>query len=356
MNSCIRAFLVDRKKHAPNVGLIFEFLFLVLSFSIIVLGWHIDNVRTLSLIFVSIVLEALPFMLIGALAGGFIEAFVSQERMTAILPKRSWLTALLAAGMGVIFPVCECAVVPVVRRFARKGLPASAAVAYLLGGPIVNPIVAASTAIAYKFDWLIVAQRLLFGYIIAVSIGLIIGWIFDKNNVFLKNITDKDETCGCGHMHGHLHSVTGHSLPGESDQFRKKLVSAFRHSADDFLAVGHYLIIGAFIAALCQTFIDRKLFLNLAEVPVLPSLLMMLMAILLNLCSEADAFIAASFRNLMPLHAQMAFMLIGPMFDLKLLLMYRTLFSRTAIFTLAGLIFVAVLAAVLGLEIGGWKL
>jgi uncharacterized membrane protein YraQ (UPF0718 family) len=96
---------------------------------------------------------------------------------------------------------------------------------------------------------------------------------------------------------------------------------------DVFLAVGHYLVIGAFIAALAQTHIDRSSFLSLTAAPVLSSVLMMALAILLNLCSEADAFIAASFRGLMPIPAQMAFLLTGPMLDLKLLLMYQIKWS-----------------------------
>jgi uncharacterized membrane protein YraQ (UPF0718 family) len=119
---------------------------------------------------------------------------------------------------------------------------------------------------------------------------------------------------------------------------------------DDFLAVGHYLVIGAFIAALAQTYIDRSSFLSLTAVPVLAVVLMMVLAILLNLCSEADAFIAASFQGLMPMPSQMAFMLTGPMFDLKLLLMYQSVFKRRTIAVLATLILAGVLAIAVGLE------
>jgi uncharacterized membrane protein YraQ (UPF0718 family) len=144
--------------------------------------------------------------------------------------------------------------------------------------------------------------------------------------------------CGCGSSHG------------TSDRWIDKAGEAFSHAKDDFLAVGHYLVIGAFIAALAQTYIDRSSFLSLAASPVLCVVLMMALAILLNLCSEADAFIAASFRGLMPIPAQMAFLLTGPMFDLKLLLMYQSLFKRRAIVVLASLILVAVLVTAIGIE------
>jgi uncharacterized protein len=281
--------------------------------------------------------------------------------MTAILPKRGWLAVVLAAGMGILFPVCECAVVPVVRRLARKGLPPAAAIAYLLGGPIVNPIVAASTALAYNFNWTVVGLRMGFGFAIAVTVALVMGWVFSDEPILREDIHDDphdepdphehkhDEdakghacACGCGHDHGHDHGA---------DPFRAKLTAAFRHAADDFVAVGHFLVIGAFIAALAQTYIDRKVFLDITEHPVLPSVAMIVLAILLNLCSEADAFIAASFRGLMPMPAQMAFMLIGPMFDLKLLLMYQGVFRKRAIAALAGLILIAVLGVALGMEL-----
>jgi hypothetical protein len=96
----------------------------------------------LVIVFVSIVLEAIPFMMLGSVVGGLIEVFVNRERLATMLSHNSWSTVFIAAGAGIVFPVCECAIVPVVRRLIGKGLPLGAAVAYLLGGPIVNPIVA----------------------------------------------------------------------------------------------------------------------------------------------------------------------------------------------------------------------
>jgi uncharacterized membrane protein YraQ (UPF0718 family) len=345
-------------------------LFLAAAIVFLPLGSESGPSNSLAIVFVSIILEAIPFMMIGSLVGGFIEAFVSRERMAAILPRKGWLTVCIAAAAGLVFPVCECAVVPVVRRLTGKGLPFSASIAYLLGGPIVNPIVAASTAMAYAFDWRIVVLRLGLGYSIAVAIGLLMGRLFtgaeaiknhalswDCHPVPLKHthhgahseksqpfpvITNHDGNsmdCGCGCSHP------------VSDGWVDKAGAAFTHAMDDFLAVAHYLVIGAFIAALAQTYIDRSNFLSLTAAPVLSVVLMMALAILLNLCSEADAFIAASFRGLMPIPAQMAFLLTGPMFDLKLLLMYQNIFTRRAIVVLASLILAAVLVIAVGLDI-----
>lgn len=312
-------------------------------------------VRTFALVFLSIVLEALPFMLIGSCVGGLIEVFVSRERLTACLPRRAWAAAYVAAGLGTVLPVCECAVVPVVRRLTCKGLPLSAAVAYLLGGPIVNPIVGASTLLAYKFDWTIVAARLGAGYTIAVGVGLLMGRFFRNRPALLEEGQAHPHTGRGGHAdHGeHPHCACDHDCGAHGRRLSPRLIAALQHASDDFFAVAHYLIIGAAIAALAQTGIERRLVLDLAALPLAPSLAMMLLAILLNLCSEADAFIAASFRGLMPMPAQLAFMLIGPMFDLKLLLMYRSVFARRAILALSALILLAVGAAAALFEFTG---
>jgi len=324
-------------------------LFLAVALVFLPSGAESSALNSLAIVFISIVLEAIPFMFFGSLVGGFIEAFVSRERMATFLPRKGWLTVCVAAGAGIVFPVCECAVVPVVRRLIGKGLPFSAAIAYLLAGPIVNPIVAASTALAYAFDWRIVILRLGLGYGIAVIIGILMGRLFTRNRAVKDNSDILENNCMSAGCHHHIHAEGGHSHT-TLDGWVDKSGAAFTHAMDDFLAVGHYLVIGAFIAALAQTYIDRSSFLSLAAVPVLSVVLMMALAILLNLCSEADAFIAASFQGLMPMSAQMAFMLTGPMFDLKLLLMYQSVFKRRAIVALATLILAGVLAIAVGLD------
>lgn len=321
------------------------------------------GMRAFSLSFVSIVLEALPFMLIGSCVGGFIEVFVSPDALTARLPKRSWAVTCVAAAMGIVFPVCECGVVPVVRRLTRKGLPLSAAVAYLLGGPLVNPIVGASTLLAYRFNWTITILRLLAGYAIAVTVGLFMGRMFSRRPALLDPTDAHHTSCGCGHAHAaeehdhdEEHEHCCHVAHADHDGMWNRIVAALRHATDDFFSVAHYLVIGAAVAALAQTLIERRVFLSFAEFPLLPILAMMVLAVLLNLCSEADAFIAASFRGLLPLPAHIAFLLTSPMFDLKLLLMYRTLFTRRAIFVLATTILVSVFVVSVGLELMGIRL
>lgn len=352
--------------HAPPKGGRWGFglavVFVAAAYGLIALGGRADSVRNLSIVFASIMLEAAPFMLAGAVLGGLIEEFLSRERMTAVLPRREWLAVVAAAGMGVLFPVCECAIVPVVRRLARKGLPASAAIAYLLGGPIVNPVVAASTALAYGLDWRMPALRLALGYGIAVAAALLLGRMFGRTGIFLPEVVGPqarppEKEHGCCHGHDHHHHENGcghvacacgcgHDHHGDRQaSFLGRVAASLRHALDDFMTTAPYLVAGAFIAALAQTYVERRLFVAIGTTPLLSPALMMLLAVLLNLCSEADAFIAASFRGLVPYSAQLAFLVIGPMFDIKLLLMYQGVFRKRAIVALAVLATVLVFVA-----------
>ena len=324
-----------------------QFAFAVGAVAVLVGASEEASIRTLSIVFVSIVLEAIPFMLLGAVIGGLLEVFVSRDRILGMLPSRQWLTVIVAAGLGFVMPVCECAVVPVVRRLLRKGVPFAAAVAYLLGGPITNPLVAGSTAVAYSFDWKVVLLRVLFGYVVAVGVGLAVGSMFEGDEALLPD--KKDSGCGCGHDHHHEHDH-GYDHNDHHDHeptLRQKLHAALLHAADDFFDIGRYLIIGAFIAALIQTIVKRQTFLLLSGQPWLAILLMMVLAITLNLCSEADAFVAASFKTLMPLSAQLSFMVLGPMVDIKLLLMYLGVFKKRAIVAIASLTTFAVFVGML---------
>jgi uncharacterized membrane protein YraQ (UPF0718 family) len=320
-----------------------QLVFVIGALGLILFFRHRPQFHTLGIIFVSIVLEALPFMLLGTFIGGFIEVFIPREKITQWLPERRWWAVFLGAGMGLIFPVCECAIVPVVRRLIHKGVPLSAAVAFLLGGPIVNPLVAASTTVAYFGNWSIAARRLIFGYFIAAAIGLLMDLIFTRAKAVRSEVlSDKDHA-----------NAADLSEPGNPATLGEKIALAVGHAANDFFDIGRFLVIGAFFAGLLQTLIPRQAFAMVVHTPALSIVIMMIMAVVLNLCSEADAFVAASFRSsLIPLPAQMAFMILGPMLDIKLILMYLKLFRLRAIVVLATLTVLGVFFSMLMLPAG----
>ncbi len=332
----------SRRATWPGAGTAAEGVFVVCALAALLL-WRKDSLfRTLSVTFSAIVLEALPFMLLGSLAGGLVEVFVSRERMTKLIPvgKRG---VFCAAGLGLVFPICECAVVPVVRRLIGKGVSPAAALAYLLSGPIANPIVFLSTGTAYSFQWSTALIRVACGYGLGVSISLLLQWLFQEKfaKIMLRENTLEEEgaaSCGCGSDHGPHGSVHGTDPKAQ----KSPVWDALAHGADDFLDAGRFLVMGAFAAALIHTVLPRGLLAGLTGSPVLSIVSAMAMAVGLNLCSEADAFVAASMRYVWPFAAQMAFMLLGPMLDIKLLFMYRGLFRGRFVAVLATIVAVFV--------------
>ena len=321
----------DEELRAPGLsqelGWGAEVIFLVVVGFLLLMGttpaWKslVDNI---SINFFAVILEALPFMLIGSLAGGLIEVFVPITLIDRAFRQRPIRAVFLAGGLGLLIPVCECAIIPVVRRLLGKGVPFSSAITFLLAGPIVNLIVLWSTAIAYSYFWPVVFIRLVCGYVIAVTIGLLFGLFFTHANGLHRDLFyTGQEACGCGSAHG-----------AANEPLVTRMRHALEHACEDFFAVGRYLVIGAFIASILRSTISLETFTDLMGSPWLAILIMMVMAVVLNLCSEADAFIAASFRDLLPGSAQMAFMVLGPMLDIKLLLMYLSVFRKRVIVSL----------------------
>ena len=229
-------------------------------------------------------------------------------------------------------------------KFIQKGMPLGSAVAFLLGGPIVNPLVFGSTFTAYSFSLETAFLRTFSGAGIAIAVGLFIDSVLTAPQALVPGNTAP--ACGCGH------AGCSHGAPAT---LAEKLKATLTHGAADFYDIGRYLIMGAFIAAALQTLVSRQIFLSVADTPFLSIAAMMRLAVVLNLCSEADAFISASFQPIgIPFSAQMAFMVLGPMLDIKLILMYLGLFTRKMILTLIFGITLTVFLAMAALEVSQW--
>ncbi|MEC2062301.1 permease [Bacillus inaquosorum] len=277
----------------------------------------------LNSIFISILIEAIPFILIGVILSGIIQMFVSEEMIARIMPKNRFLAVLFGALAGVLFPACECGIIPITRRLLLKGVPLHAGVAFMLTAPIINPIVLFSTYIAFGNRWSVVFYRGGLALAVSVIIGIILSYQF-KDNQLLK----PDEP---GHHHHH------HTL-------LQKLGGTLRHAIDEFFSVGKYLIIGAFIAAAMQTYVKTSTLLAIGQNDVSSSLVMMGLAFVLSLCSEVDAFIASSFSSTFSLGSLIAFLVFGAMVDIKNLLMMLAAFKKRFVFLLITYIVVIVLA------------
>ncbi|MGO0711712.1 permease [Bacillus subtilis] len=278
----------------------------------------------LNSIFISILIEAIPFILIGVILSGIIQMFVSEEMIARIMPKNRFLAVLFGALAGVLFPACECGIIPITRRLLLKGVPLHAGVAFMLTAPIINPIVLFSTYIAFGNRWSVIFYRGGLALAVSLIIGVILSYQF-KDNQLLK----PDEP---GHHHHHHGTLL------------QKLGGTLRHAIDEFFSVGKYLIIGAFIAAAMQTYVKTSTLLAIGQNDVSSSLVMMGLAFVLSLCSEVDAFIASSFSSTFSLGSLIAFLVFGAMVDIKNLLMMLAAFKKRFVFLLITYIVVIVLA------------
>jgi uncharacterized membrane protein YraQ (UPF0718 family) len=254
---------------------------------------------------------------IGALFSATIEVFVSTERMLRCIPRSLAGGLLLGIGAGFILPTCECGVVPIVRRLMHKGVPPFIAIAYMLAAPIVNPVVLASTYLAFRGSLTMVLARIVMAAVVATVLGLYARWL---PSVLLNAKDSGNDT----HEPNHDHS---------GQPFIQKIRSVMIHAAQEFMDMGKFLIIGAMAAATFKTLLPENI-MSLFSGSILLSIAgMMILAILLSICSEADAFVAASFQTF-PLGARLAFVAIGPMVDLKLIGMYAVTFHRKMVLAL----------------------
>ncbi|MFD2213551.1 permease [Metabacillus endolithicus] len=293
------------------LGLIGLFFYLFLFVDFQDLSFNIPSeLLTVNTMFLSILLEAIPFILLGVFVSALIQTYVSEDLIKRALPRNAILALLPAALLGAIFPICECAIVPIVRRLMKKGMPLHIGVVFLVGAPILNPVVFASTYYAFSSELHIAYARMGLAFVLSIVIGFIIYLLF-KNSNQLK-WTKEDVV-----------------VEGNTNQEEKvgKLKSTLFHASDEFFEMGKFLIMGALIASLFQTFLDRTLLTELGTNEFLSPALMMGFGYILSLCSEADAFVAASFGGTFTAGSLLAFLVYGPMLDLKNTIMLFAFFK-----------------------------
>jgi hypothetical protein len=287
--------------------------------------------RSLLIVFGSLLVEAMPFVALGALVSAAIEVLVPAGAFARIARLPHGLQLPAAALTGMAFPVCECGSVPVARRLALKGLSPGASVAFMLAAPIVNPVVIASTAVAYRGPeavWLMVLGRLGLGLVVAVAVGWVIGAKRPEDLLRPSTELERDEV--------------------RPEEGRWQRMAG--HFTGDMLFMARFLIAGALLAAAIQTFVPQSVVDRVANLPVLSLLAMMGLAFLMSLCSESDAFVAASFVAFGPA-SQLAFLVSGPMLDMKLAALYGGTFSRGFLWTAAAGVIGTTLAATLWIQV-----
>lgn len=286
----------------------------------------------LNTIFLSMIMEAIPFVLVGVLISGLIQSFITEQWIARVMPKNRFLSTVLGCSVGVLFPSSECGIVPITRRLLNKGVPLNAGIAFMLTGPIVNPIVLFSTFIAFGNDWTMAAIRAGMAFAVALAVSLSLAYFFPV--LPLREVQQRlaqAETAATA-------PATGKPLRATRPVWYVRIYQVLLHGIDEFFSVGKYLVLGAFIAASMQTFVPTSTLLHLGSNPVTSSLIMIALAFVMSLCSEADAFIASSFRSTFSTGALSAFLVFGPMIDIKNTLMLFGAFRAKFVVALIALV------------------
>lgn len=300
-----------------------ELIFLTVLLAVLVRPFvgrftSLPAVETWATIFVSIAVQALPFLVLGVLVSGAITAFVPPSFFVRALPRNRALAVPVAGTAGLLLPGCECGSVPVANGLLDRGVTPAAAFTFLLSAPAINPIVLVATAVAFPGQPEVVAARFLASLATAIVLGLL--WVrFGDERWLARKVRSQ--------------------TPGASRG--AAFVDTARH---DFLHAGGFLVVGALLAASLNVLVPRELYDAVAQNPVLAVIALSALAVLLSICSEADAFVAASLTEFSPT-AKLAFMVVGPMVDLKLIALQAGTFGRSFALRFAPTTFVVAVAA-----------
>lgn len=323
---------------------------------------QLNNAFTL---FLSLLVEAMPFLLMGVLLSGLLLLFVDERKLVALMPRNPFLGAIIGSCGGFLFPVCECGNVPVARRLLLQGAPTPVAIGFLLAAPTINPVVIWSTWVAFRDQPEIVVLRVLFSLAIAVVIACVFSTQADLRPILQPNASrsmmlGNEQTKGTDFsqqepispllqsgsfilgqpgapvrmdatvLQGSLAAASTKPLP---DRLRMLL----ENTVQELRELGGVLVIGSAIAAIIQTAAPREIILSLGQGPVTSILAMMMLAAVVSICSTVDSFFALAFASSFTSGALLAFLVFGPMIDLKSIGLMLSVFKARAIFYLFAL-------------------
>jgi uncharacterized protein len=290
----------------------------------------IIDINKIIITFINMILDGLPFLLIGSIVSAVIQLFVTEEMINRILPKNQIISILIASMAGVFMPICECAIIPVTKSLIRKKVPLKIAITFMLSVPIVNPIVTMSTYYAFN-DIKILLIRFLGGIILSILIGITVDILVGKKKDVLNKNTEYGDLCDCG------------CLTNDYFKRKSKVRLCLEHSNREFLNIFKYYIYGSFLSSIFIGIINENMLNTLAKGRVLPIIIMMAISFLLSLCSEADAFVAKGFLEHFSVPAISAFLIIGPMMDLKNTIILSSYFKKSFTFKLIAAIIISIL-------------
>ncbi len=314
----------------------------------------------IAIIFFGTFIEAFPFLVIGVLVSSLITVFVSAETIAKLFPRKGPYGLLAGLLAGFVFPVCECGNIPVARSLLAKDVGPGPVITFLLAAPVFNPIAIVGTAVAFPGRPWIPWMRVLLTAVVAFATGLFFMRKRKEDmcrSEFLRACRADDESAGDdGERPGNRENpgVGGRdAVPGETGEepshgaksgktggrFRDRLLEALILALDEFFYVARFLAAGALIAALVRTVLPQQWILNLGKGPVLSVLAMIVLAFVVSMCSNVDAFFAAVFTDTFSSSSILAFLVFGPMIDIKAVSMLYSTFNTKAILMLVSIVF-----------------
>ena len=310
-----------------------------------------SRLATIWAIFQGLLLEALPFLLIGVLIAGLARWIAPGGRWLQRLPSQPLLAPLTGAALGFALPACECGNVPVARRLLAGGAPLGSALGFLFAAPVLNPIVLASTWAAFPDQPWLLAARPLAALLLALALSALLqqwpeGQLLEPALLEERRLSQPLAEVGLLERRSGLVGAAPSAPPPPPE--RPSLATVLEHSSREFLDLAGLLVLGSALAAVVQTLLPRTWLLAVGGAPTISVLSLMLMAVVVSVCSSVDAFLALGFAAQITPGALLAFLVLGPVVDLKLLGLFGVVLKPRAIaLTAAG-------ACVVVLLIGQW--
>ena len=307
-------------------------IFVVRALTPVLGPWSLPNrVQDLLTLSISVIIESLPFVILGIVLSILVQVWVPDRWIMRILPRNAFLRRAMISFLGIFLPVCECGNVPLARGLIVKGFTVSESMTFLLAAPIVNPITILTTGQAFGFDSWIFAARLVGGFMIAN----VIGWLFSKHPDQDSLLTDRFAAeCRLPDPHEH-------------DQTRwQKSVELFTRESGVIMPA---LFIGSLIAGLVQVAVPRSVLLSLGSNPLWSILAMMALAFVISVCSNVDSFFILPFASTFMPGSIAVFLVFGPIIDIKMLALMRTTFRAKVLVQLT--VIVGLLSALIGLVV-----
>ena len=304
-------------------------------------------------IFQGLLIEAIPFLLLGVTIAGLARWLVPQSAWVRRLPRNPLLAPIVGALLGFALPACECGNVPVARRLLASGAPLGTGFGFLFAAPVLNPIVLASTWAAFPDKTWLLWARPAGAFCIALALSALLGLIPESRllqTVLLEERRLSQPLSSLGLLQRRTGLVGAEPLRPEAQAESTPLrpLDLLSHSTREFLSLLTLLVIGSALAAVVQTWLPRSWLLALGSAPTLSILALMLLALVVSVCSSVDAFLALGFAAQVTPGALLAFLLLGPVVDLKLAGLFTVLLTPRAI------AMTALSASLMVLLIGQW--